>query len=156
MHSYITHVLTLSDWQEVRSLQNKLIAFEQSIRLQRKCSTGDGPFNYLKENIIQNNGVCLLAWNNDIAVGFISGWITKGDGLDQGDNRIGYICDCFVLPEHRNQKVFKSLLSEMINYFHVRDIKNISTDTLGSNQDMQMVLEKSGFKIHRVIYEMPI
>ena len=58
-----------------------------------------------------------------------------------------------MLPEYRNQNVFAMLLDEMTAYYTLIGIEKMSVSTLATNDDMQKVLEKTGFSKHKILYD---
>ncbi len=160
MTSYsIKQATTEIEWQQVKILQHQLLVHEKSLRPQRseRSILSEGPLRYLKENIAAHQGACFIATDQKgNIIGFLAGWIEAGDGLDEGDNRIGKICDVCVVPEFRGCGVFTSLLQGIFCYFQHLNISQLSIDTLGTNTVMQQVLQKLGFGVHRIIYEKKI
>lgn len=153
----IRKATTEHDWEQVKSCVIALCAYEKTIRPQRTEFTleSKGPVNFVKENIAKHQGICLLAYENEMqeAIGYLAAWVESGDGLDKGSNKIGWIGDAFVHEEHRGKGIFTSLLELAIKHFHDLGIQRIGTDTLGTNTAMQEILQKRGFTPHKIVYE---
>ena len=155
----IKHAVTESDWQQVKNRLHELLAFEKALRPQRKDpdSTINGAFRYVRENIAQHQGTCLVAVNEEgIVLGFMTGWVDGGDGLDK-HSRTGAISDAYVAPPYRNRSLFKGMLAEMARHFAViGGLQRLTLDTLGTNRNMQTVLSRSGFSQHKIYYEISL
>lgn len=150
---------TESDWQQAKELLEELLAFENVLRPQRKSTDKviNSALRYVRQNITEQNGLCLLALDhNNQAIGFMNGWIENGDGLDQGDNRLGYISDAYIKPEFRNAFLFKQIGKEMAAHFLALGISRLSFDTLGNNTRMQRLFIRFGFMPHKVIFQLEI
>lgn len=148
-------VSTESDWLVIKTFLAHLFDYEKSIRDNRKPTTDiiNGGVRFLKENVEKTKGAAFIASSDGRDIGVITGWVESGDGQDQGSNSFGYISDAFVLPEYRNQNVFAALLNEMTAYYKSIGIEKMSVSTLATNNDMQKVLEKTGFSKHKILYD---
>ena len=158
-HFSITSPQTEADWQQVKLLLSELLAFENSPRPQRKDTDkiANSALRYIREKIIDHHGICLIAKDqNNQAIGFMNGWIENGDGLDQGDNRIGYISDAYIIPQCRNVFLFKKMGKMIAAHFANLGIQKLSFDTLGTNIRMQTLFIRSGFLPHKVIFEIDL
>jgi len=147
---------TESDWQQVKFLLSGLLSFENSLRPERKSTEKitNSALRYIREKITGNDGLCVMAWDeNNQAVGFMNGWIENGDGLDEGDNRIGYISDAYIIPQYRNVFLFKKMGGRMAEHFRKLDIQRMSFDTLGTNIRMQKLFLHAGYVPHKIIFE---
>lgn len=154
----IIQVTTEDQWQALKNLLVKLFEYENALRPDRKdfSKNIEGPFSYIQNNIKNKNGAAFIAMDGMKPVGFASGWVVSGDGLDEGDNRIGYLSDAFVLEEYRKQDIYKQMIEARKQHFASLDISRLMVDTLGTNTDMQNILKKTGFSIHKIVYEMKI
>lgn len=158
MHIQIIKVENEEHWEALKGLLVKLFEFERQLRSDRNdhSKSINGPFNYIKENIRDHDGIAVLAMDDNNPVGFANGWVVLGDGLDSGDNRRGYFSDAFVLEEYRGQGIYRQLVDARVKHFAALGIDRMMVDTLGTNTEMQKILQQCGFGIHKIIYEMKI
>jgi GNAT superfamily N-acetyltransferase len=149
---------SLDHWTQVKFLLAKLFEHENNLRTDRRATPDilEGGFGYIQKNVSEKSGAAYLIYYNDLAIGFGTCWCDLGDGLDSGDNRVGVFSDAYILPEHRGQGLYHQLIEARKNHFRALGVKRISVDTLGTNHEMQKILEKCGFSIHKIIYEMKI
>ncbi|MDB5477549.1 MAG: Acetyltransferase family [Alphaproteobacteria bacterium] len=111
----------------------------------------------MRENIALHQGACIIALDDhNNAIGFITGWLEGGDGLDSGNYHSGGISDVFVLLNWRGQGVFTAMLAEMAAHFRAQGMTRMETYTLGMNRAMQDILARSGFAPHKVYYEISL
>lgn len=155
----IKHVTTEDEWQQMKILLAELLAFEKSLRPQRKDTENviHGAFRYVRENITARQGAAILALDNEgKAIGFINGWLDGGDGLDADYPQSGSISDAYVVPLFREQGVFKKLNQAMATHFKSQGVLRMETYTLGNNLAMQEILKKAGFTPHKVFFEIKL
>lgn len=154
----IVQVKTEEQWQILKSLLVKLFEYENALRTDRKdfSENIDGPFSYVRDNVRDKDGAAFLALDGDQPVGFGSGYVVLGDGLDEGDNRRGYFSDAFVVEQYRGRGIYKKLVDARIKHFSCMGVSRVMVDTLGTNTQMQKILEKTGFSVHKIFYEMKV
>jgi len=103
----------------------------------------------------ENEGVCLVAYIGEKAVGFIFGYAEEDD-----DSRIEvykgielYVSDGYVTPLYRKQGVYEKLNEALEKIYTDKGVRRITRFTLSSNTRMQHFLEKNGYVVTRLLYE---
>lgn len=155
----IVQVTTPEQWHMLKPLLTKLFEGEHSLRPKKPShftNNIDGPFSYIKNYVDHHEGIAVLAMDEDQAIGFGAGWVTSGDDGEQGDNRRGYFSDAYVMEEYREQGIYKQIIEARKAHFLSIGVTTLSVETLGTNLDMQHILEKCGFLTHKIFYEMKI
>jgi GNAT superfamily N-acetyltransferase len=101
------------------------------------------------------NGVCLVAYKDDVALGFIFGYAEEPDDsrIEEYTGKELYVSDGYVYPEYRKQGIYKLLNSKLEKHFTEMGVKRITRFTLAINNTMRSLLEKEGYSITRVLYE---
>ncbi|MCF8450220.1 MAG: GNAT family N-acetyltransferase [Taibaiella sp.] len=100
-------------------------------------------------------GVCLVAYKEDVAVGFIFGYAEEPDDsrIEEYTGKELYVSDGFVYPKYRQKGIYKLLNDQLEKNFIEIGVRRISRFTLASNNTMRSLLEKEGYSITRVLYE---
>ena len=114
--------------------------------------------NYMKHVINlqqQNEGMCLVAFKGNEAIGFIFGYLEEQD-----DSRIEvytgkelYISDGYVVPQYRRQGIYHQLNAWMEDYYINLGIRRILRYTLLRNAGMRQFLENQDYFVTRLLYE---
>ncbi len=155
----VFQVHTEQHWNQLRELSKELQLFEQSIRPERKpfLEISQGSFQYLKDNVTAKNGIALLALDDkNNAIGFLTGWVVDSDGLDSGCGQVGEISDAYIKPAYRNFYTFKTMGRIAAQHFAAKGLDRLTFSTLATNTRMQELFIKSGFKPHKVSFEIKL
>ena len=103
----------------------------------------------------QNEGMCLVAFKGNEAIGFIFGYLEEQD-----DSRIEvytgkelYISDGYVVPQYRRQGIYHQLNAWMEDYYINLGIRRILRYTLLRNAGMRQFLENQDYFVTRLLYE---
>jgi len=114
--------------------------------------------NYIQHLIEMQNechGCCLIAYQNQLPLGFIFGYLEEQDNsrIEKHTAEQLYISDGFVKQEYRKQGVYRALNKYIEAKFIALGIRRILRFTLSTNNRMQKFLEFEGYKPTRILYE---
>ena len=100
-------------------------------------------------------GMCLVAYVDDVPVGFIFGYVEEEDDsrFEQYSGRILYVSDGFVYPEHRRKGIYNMLNKQLEAHFIASGVKRIFRLTLVGNEGMRHFLTSDGYTPTRIMYE---
>ena len=100
-------------------------------------------------------GVCLVAYKDGNAAGFIFGYIEEQDDsrieIHMGDEL--YVSDGYVAEAYRRQGIYRLLNERLEQSFIENGVKRIIRFTLVNNVRMRQFLEEEGYLITRLMYE---
>ncbi len=101
------------------------------------------------------DGLCLVVYVNDVAAGFIFGYVEEEDDsrIEEYTGRILYVSDGYVREEYRRMGIYSMLNTELERHYIDRGIKRIVRYTLAGNDNMHGFLKKEGYAATRVVYE---
>lgn len=104
--------------------------------------------DYVRDNVIdKDDKIIYVAYDDEknILAGYVSGWVEQRAPIYE--NRIqGYLSNIFVCEEYRSQKVGKSLIDALFNWFKIKGIKHVELSVDSQNTVAQKAFEKCGFK----------
>lgn len=103
----------------------------------------------------ESEGVCLVAYKEGVAAGFMFGYIEEQD-----DSRIEvykgkelYVSDGYISREFRRMGIYRKLNEEMERIFIANGIQRITRYTQFNNVRMRQFLEEEGYIVTRLLYE---
>lgn len=114
--------------------------------------------NYLRHMIAMQEkceGTCLVAYNGDVAVGFIFGYLEEQDDsrIEMNTGKELYVSDGYVAPDYRKQGIYKKM-NELLEQKYIQmGVKRITRFTLINNEPMKKFLATSGYKPTRMLFE---
>src|ERR1035437_6006533 len=101
------------------------------------------------------DGLCLVAYVNNVPAGFIFGYIEEQD-----DSRIEihkgkelYVSDGYVIEEYRRLGIYRMLNSMLEQHYMDKGIKRMIRFTLVNNTGMRQFLDGEGYMVTRLLYE---
>lgn len=103
----------------------------------------------------ENDGTCLVAFSDEMPVGFIFGYFSEDDGGDIEPNpgKELYISDGFVKEAQRGTGVYRKLNRRLEDIYREKGATRISRFTLTNNAKARRFMEKEGYAATRVLYE---
>ncbi len=101
------------------------------------------------------DGLCLIAYLNGAAAGFIFAYLEEQDDsrIEDYTGPLLYVSDGYVRPEHRRQGIYAALNRALEQHYIPMGVRRISRFTLVNNTNMRQLLEKEGYVATRVAYE---
>ncbi|HEY1096902.1 MAG TPA: GNAT family N-acetyltransferase [Alphaproteobacteria bacterium] len=143
----------------LRPLNKEFMHAMRAIRPERKDveSFAETSFHYFKRHTAERNGIVLLALNEKSeAIGFLSGWVSDSDGLDEGHPQTGNIISAYIKPAYRNHYTFKTMGQKAAEHFKELGLDRLFFSTLATNTRTQELFLKLGFKPHKVSFEIKL
>lgn len=114
----------------------------------------DSYYEYVKENMVSNNGKMYLAIINNHAVGLIVGTLIKPDKIAEltVDNNIlkGCIDELVIAKQIRGQGIGAKLMQKMEDYLKELGCQYIYIYVFGPNKSAQQFYSKSGYKLRNL------
>ena len=114
--------------------------------------------NYMQHIITmqeESEGTCLVAFENNKAVGFIFGYLEEQD-----DSRIEiytgkelYVSDGYVVPTNRRQGIYRRMNTLLEQKYIKMGVKRITRFTLSNNEPMKKFMAASGYRATRILFE---
>ena len=103
----------------------------------------------------ENNGTCLVAYENNKALGFMFAYTEEQDEsrMEKYEGEELYVSEGFIYPAYRRLGIYKQLNDAMEANYIAKSIRRITRFTLFSNIRMQKFLEKNGYQATRILYE---
>ena len=103
----------------------------------------------------ENEGLCLLAYVDNIPVGFIFGYVEEQDDsrIEIHEGKELYISDGIVLEKYRRLGIYRMLNETLEQHYIDKGIKRIIRFTLVNNTNMRQLLENEGYAVTRLLYE---
>ena len=103
----------------------------------------------------ENNGTCLVAYENSEALGFMFAYTEEQDEsrMEKYEGEELYVSEGFIYPAYRRLGIYKQLNDTMEAHYIAKRIRRITRFTLFSNTRMQKFLEKNGYQATRILYE---
>ncbi|GAA4460554.1 hypothetical protein GCM10023093_03430 [Nemorincola caseinilytica] len=100
-------------------------------------------------------GLCLVAYNDDVPVGFIFGYVEEEDDsrFEEYTGRVLYVSDGFVDAAHRRRGIYSKLNKQLEIYFMAAGVKRIYRFALVGNDNMRHFLTGDGYTPTRILYE---
>lgn len=114
--------------------------------------------NYMRHVIEMQqecDGTCLVAFDQEIAVGFIFGYVEEQDDsrIEVYEGKELYVSDGFVLPHYRKQGIYTRMNDLLEQKYSAKGIKRMTRFTLVNNDAMKSFLANAGYKPTRILYE---
>ena len=103
----------------------------------------------------EENGTCLLAFDEENPIGFIFGYIEEEDD-SRTENYKGpelYVSDGYIMPTHRRKGIYRQLNEMLEKKYFEKGVRRIVRFTLSSNIRMQKFLAEEGYVAVRFQYE---
>ena len=103
----------------------------------------------------ENEGLCLVAYVNEVPVGFIFGYVEEQDDsrIEIHEGKELYVSDGFVTEEYRRMGIYRLLNDKLEEHYVGQGIKRIIRFTLFNNVGMRKFLESEGYAVTRLMYE---
>ena len=103
----------------------------------------------------ENDGMCVVAYVNDVAAGFIFGYAEEQDDsrFEINEGAELYVSDGYIMPEFRRLGLYRTLNRHLEQAFIARGIKRITRLTMVNNTGMRQLLESEGYIVTRLMYE---
>lgn len=115
--------------------------------------------SYLEEimtNSCNGDGALLVAYMNDLPVGFICFWVEDNSCMNETEdsNKCGYISDVFVVEEYRGNGFAKRMFDEVQSRLMKKPlIKRLRICSLAANMLAVSAYEGAGFQPYEILYE---
>ncbi len=141
----------------ISDLMHELHVHEHSL-FDKTAAWSDIETNYMRHVIEmqdQHDGLCLLAYSNNVPVGFIFGYVEEQDDsrIEIHEGKELYISDGVVLEQYRRLGIYKMLNETLEQHYINKGIKRIIRFTLVNNTRMRQFLENEGYGVTRLLYE---
>ena len=103
----------------------------------------------------ENDGLFLMAYVDNAAVGFIFGYTEEQDDsrIEIHEGRELYVSDGFVAEEYRGNGIYRKLNQELEKHYIDKGVKRIIRFTLVNNTRMRQFLDSEGYMVTRLLYE---
>ena len=100
-------------------------------------------------------GICLVAYVNNVPAGFIFGYIEEDDDsrFELYTGRVLYVADGYVAPDSRRMGIYRMLNSKLEGHFTATGVRRITRMTMVNNTGMRGLLEQDGYVATRILYE---
>lgn len=153
----ITQVLIKDHYATISKMMDGLHASEKEL-FDKASEWKYIETNYMRhviETQEEENGTCLIAWDNGESIGFIFGYAYEEEDSRTEDYK-GlelYVSDGFVAPSHRRLGIYKQLNDALENKYIADGVRRIVRFTLSSNLRMQKFLQQAGYQPVRLQYE---
>ena len=136
-------------------LQNHETALHDIRRIgdRRLC---EGYFEEILANSHNRDGAVLVAYMNNLPVGFICFWVESASSLveTEDSNTFGYISDVFVVDEYRSRGFARRMFDEVQSRLVKNpSIKRLRICSLAANVLAVTAYEKAGFQPYEVTFE---
>lgn len=105
---------------------------------------------WLKEVIHSKDSIVLMAWENSLPVGFITGKIAKPFLPFSKIEMVGQIESCWINPEVRRKGFASKLLAAIEEWFEGRKIQYIELNYITENREAKAFWEKMQYKPYRI------
>ncbi len=153
----IVSVRISEQYQVISGLMHLLHLHEHSLHNKTAAWT-DIEESYMRHVIKMQEeceGLCLLAYVNNVPVGFIFGYVEEQDDsrIEIHDGKELYISDGFVSEQYRRMGIYTMLNDTLEQYYIERGIKRIIRFTLVNNTNMRHFLENEEYFVTRILYE---
>ncbi len=144
-------------YQVISGLMHQLHINEHSLH-DKTASWHEIETSYMRHVIKMQDeceGLCLLAYLNNIPVGFIFGYLEEEDDsrIEIHEGKELYISDGFVMEEYRRMGIYRMLNAELEQHYINKGIKRIIRFTLVNNINMRQFLDSEGYMVTRLLYE---
>jgi ribosomal protein S18 acetylase RimI-like enzyme len=152
----IKAILIKNHYSEVADMMRGLHENERDIH-SKTALWEEIKYSYMRHVINmqeESRGVCLVAYKDDVALGFIFGYAEEPDDsrIEEYTGKELYVSDGYVYPEYRKQGIYKLLNSQLEKHFTEMGVKRITRFTLHDNKTMRRLLEKEGYTITRLLF----
>lgn len=100
-------------------------------------------------------GTCLVTYSDAVAVGFIFGYLEEPDDsrIEINTGKELYVSDGFVLPEYRQQGIYKKMNEILEQKYIEQGVQRITRFTLVNNEPMKKFLDNSAYRPTRILFE---
>ncbi|HVJ40068.1 MAG TPA: GNAT family N-acetyltransferase [Dongiaceae bacterium] len=121
-------------------------------------ATAEPYLAWMLGQVAQFDGICLVASQGDVFVGFIAGWVERAENPAETEDSttFGYISDICLLPRWRGLGLSGTLLSAMEAHFASRAVKRVRISTLANNQAALAAYRAAGFLPYETVLEKTI
>jgi ribosomal protein S18 acetylase RimI-like enzyme len=110
---------------------------------------------WMLREIVEHDGLCLVASQGDSFIGFIAGWIEREENPAEtlDSTTFGYISDICLLPAWRGLGFSKPLLLAMERYFAGKTVRRLRISALAANQPALAAYRSVGYQPYEVTLE---
>lgn len=148
----------ISDCKAAISFLMKGLQQSEHAYFNKSATWEDIEKNYLGHLIVMQeagDGTCLMAYDQNAAVGFIFGYIEEPDEsrIEIYTGKELYVSDGYVLPTYRKQGIYKKMNEFLEQKYIQKGVKRITRFTLVNNEPMKIFLSKEGYKPTRILFE---
>lgn len=100
-------------------------------------------------------GVCLVAYREGIAAGFMFGYVQEQDDsrIEIYEGRELYVSDGYVAAAFRRMGIYRKMNDYLEELFIKDGVRRITRFTLVNNVRMRQLLEEEGYVVTRLLYE---
>lgn len=156
-HITIASVVIKEHYETISKFMHQLHLHEHLL-FDKTANWHDIEESYMRHVIAMQedcNGICLVAYTNEVPCGFIFGYEEEQD-----DSRIEvyegtelYVSDGFVDEAHRRKGIYRLLNEQLENTYIQRGIRRIVRFTHVNNTRMRQFMEEEGYFVTRLVYE---
>jgi ribosomal protein S18 acetylase RimI-like enzyme len=153
----ITSIRIADHFDEVSALMHELHVHEHSL-FDKTAPWKEIETSYMRHVIAmqeQCDGLCLTAYADKMAVGFIFGYIEEQDDsrIEIHEGKELYVSDGYVKEEYRRLGIYRMLNDRLEQHYIDKGIKRIIRFTLVNNTNMRQFLENEEYSVTRLLYE---
>ncbi len=103
----------------------------------------------------ESDGVCVVAYINGVAAGFIFGYVQEQDDsrIEIYEGKELYVSDGYIAETFRRMGIYRKLNDYLEQLFIKNGVRRITRFTLVNNVRMRQLLEEEGYIVTRLLYE---
>lgn len=144
---------TIKDLKKIQKLNYKLFQFEKEFS---KSYDFDWPYSkdgtkYFKKRLTKDNGIVLVAQENNKIIGYICGYVTSLSYRKPA--QIAEIDNMYILKNYRRAGIGTKLVKEFEKRAKEKGAKRIKVGAIYKNKLGKNFYLRHGFKIHSIKLE---
>ena len=115
----------------------------------------EGYMRHIMEMQKECEGVCLVAYTEGNAAGFIFGYVQEQDDsrIEVYEGKELYVSDGYIEEAYRRMGIYKQLNDQLEQHFISMGVRRITRFTLVNNVRMRQLLEDEGYSVTRLLFE---
>lgn len=146
---------TLKDLESIRKLNQELFyhdyKFDKTLNLNWPSKNKD----YYKKRILDKNSLVLIVKENNKAIGYLIGTITKCENYRK-IHKIAELDNMLVKKEHRNQNIGSKLIKELFKWTKSKKFSRLKVVTSSKNKKAIRFYKKNSFFEYHLALEAKI